>query len=221
MGDEATIDVVVIEDDPRTLRSLVKALSCYPDIAVVGSSPSGEGGLATVAAVEPDLVLLDLELPDGNGIELTGRIRKLPANAEVLILTSFDDEVKVYQAIQAGASGYLLKECLADELVRAIRTVVAGQVYLSPAAARAVVETYVKDAPSSASGRPAALTDREREVLQLVAEGKTTKQIALKLHVSNKAIEATRRRVMDKLGIYSIAELTKYAIRQGLTTINS
>ncbi len=209
-------------DDHGIIRQGIRLLlEQEPDIEVVGEAGDGRQAMEEAKRLRPEVVIMDITMPNLNGVDATRRLVSQLPDTKVIALSIHSGRHFVADMLRAGASGYLLKECLADELVRAIRTVVAGQVYLSPAAAKAVVETYVKDAPSSASGRPAALTDREREVLQLVAEGKTTKQIALKLHVSNKAIEATRRRVMDKLGIYSIAELTKYAIRQGLTTINS
>jgi len=119
--------------------------------------------------------------------------------------------------LRAGASGYVLKECLFDELVRAIRTVVAGGTYLSPRITGVVVEDYIGCLSRTANSRLAVLTDREREVLQLLVEGKSTKQIALELHVSVKTIEMNRRQIMEKLDIHSVAELTKYAISEGLT----
>jgi DNA-binding NarL/FixJ family response regulator len=121
--------------------------------------------------------------------------------------------------LSAGASGYILKECLFDELVQAIHAVVAGGRYLSPRITDVVVDDYVKRLSAVNNSPLETLTSRQREVLQLVAEGKSTKQIALELHVSTKAIEANRRQIMDKLDIHSIAELTKYAVREGLTTL--
>ena len=121
--------------------------------------------------------------------------------------------------LSAGASGYILKECLFDELVQAIRAVVAGGRYLSPRITDVVVDDYVKRLSAVSNSPLETLTSRQREVLQLVAEGKSTKQIALELHVSTKTIEANRRQIMDKLDMHSIAELTKYAVREGLTTL--
>ncbi|RLB59819.1 MAG: DNA-binding response regulator [Deltaproteobacteria bacterium] len=219
MGDEATIDVVVIEDDPRTLRSLVKALSCYPDIAVVGSSPSGEGGLATVAAVEPDLVLLDLELPDGNGIELTGRIRKLPANAEVLILTSFDDEVKVYQAIQAGASGYLVKRLGPERIHQAIVEVMNGGVVIEPRIARRFWNYFQSVQAGRRDEQPPLLTETERDVLQMVARGLSNQETGRVLDMERRTVRTHLAHIYRKLGTSSRSEAVVIALRRGLITL--
>jgi len=174
-----------------------------------------------VARLRPDVVVMDITMPNLNGVDATHKIISQFPGTRVIALSIHSGRHFVADMLKAGASGYLLKECLADELVRAVHTVMTGEVYLSPSVASAVVQAYVKGVLPQASGRTAGLTDREREVLQLIAEGKTTKQIAVDLHVSNKTIEAVRRRIMDKLHVHSVAELTKYAIRQGLTTIGT
>lgn len=219
MNDESSIDLVVIEDDPRTLRSLVKSLSGYPDIAVVGSSPSAEGGLATVAAVEPDLVLLDLELPDGNGIELTGRIRKLPTSPEVLILTSFDDEVKVYQAIQAGAGGYLVKRLGPERIYRAIVEVMNGGVVIEPRIARRFWNYFQSVQAGQSDEQPPLLSETERDVLQMVARGLSNQETGQVLNMQRRTVRTHLTHIYRKLGTSSRSEAVVIALRRGLISL--
>jgi DNA-binding NarL/FixJ family response regulator len=164
---------------------------------------------------------MDITMRGLNGIEATRQIiAEFPA-VKVIALSIHSKRRYVADMLSAGASGYILKECLFDELVQAIKAVVAGGRYLSPKITDVVVSDYVKHLSATADSPFEALKTREREVLQLVAEGKSTKQIALELHVSTKTIEANRRQIMEKLQIHSIAELTKYAVREGLTTLEA
>jgi DNA-binding NarL/FixJ family response regulator len=154
-----------------------------------------------------------------NGIDATRRINEADPRTRVLALSMHSDGRYVRGMLQAGARGYILKDCAAEELTHAIRTVMAGRVYVSPGVTGAIVNDYVRQL--TAADGPPTLTHREREVLQLLAEGGSTANIAAGLHLSVKTIETHRKRIMDKLDLRSIAELTKYAIREGITTVDS
>jgi len=167
----------------------------------------------------PDIIVMDITMRGLNGIEATRQITQEFPSVKVIALSIHSKRRYVTDMLSAGASGYVLKECLFDELVQAIQAVVTGDRYLSPRITDVVVDDYVRRLSTIDNSPLETLTSRQREVLQLVAEGKSTKQIALELHVSTKTIEANRRQIMDKLDIHSIAELTKYAVREGLTTL--
>ncbi|MHC4561011.1 MAG: LuxR C-terminal-related transcriptional regulator, partial [Planctomycetota bacterium] len=175
--------------------------------------------LELVRELIPDIVIMDITMPSLNGIEATRQITREFPQIKVIALSIHSQRRFVADMLSAGAAGYILKECLFDELIQAIQAVAAGGRYLSPRIADVVVNDYVKRLSIDTDSPLADLTSREREVLQLVAEGKSTKQIALELHVSTKTIEANRRQTMEKLNIHSIAELTKYAVREGLTSL--
>jgi len=166
-------------------------------------------------------VIMDISMPDLNGIEATRQISAESPGVKVVALSMHSDSLFVLNMLKAGASGYLLKDCALEELVKAIRTVVAQKTYLSPGVSDIVIKDFVSSWSATSSSAFAVLTAREREVLQLMAEGKSTLQIADSLCVSAKTVEAHRKQIMDKLGIHSVAELTKYAIRQGLTSLEA
>jgi len=213
---------ILLADDHAIMRQgLHSLLEKETDMEVVGEVADGRKALELVRELVPDIVVMDISMPNLNGIEATHQITKELPNVKVIALSIHSDRRFVAGMLKAGASGYILKDCLFDEFVRAIRTVATGEIYFSPTITGVVVEDYVKRLVTMVNSQFAALTGREHEVLQLLAEGKTTKQIALQLHVSTKTIEANRRRIMDKLNIHSIAELTKYAIREGLTSLES
>ncbi len=165
------------------------------------------------------MVIIDISMPDLNGIEATRQIVAESPGVKVIALSMHSDRKFVREMLSAGASGYMLKDSAFEELDKAISTVNDNQTYLSPGIADTVVKDYLGKIVTDNSAASIALTNREREVLQLFAEGKTTKQIASLLCVSIKTIETHRKQIMDKLGLNSIAELTKYAIREGLTSL--
>lgn len=211
---------ILLADDHAIIRQgLHSLLEKEPDIEVVGEAEDGRKALQLVAELVPDIIVMDITMPNLNGVDATSKIVKQFPKVKVIALSIHSSRVFVVGMLKAGASGYILKECLFDEFVQAIRAVAAGGVYLSPKITGVVVGDYVEHLPTMADSQLAMLTDREREVLQLLAEGKTTKQIALQLHVSAKTIEANRRQIMEKLDTYSVAELTKYAVREGLTSL--
>jgi two-component system response regulator NreC len=213
---------VILADDHQIVRhGLRSLLSKEPDIEVVGEADNGRAVVRLVQELSPQVVIMDISMPDLNGIEATRQILSDFSGVKVIALSMHSDSLFVLNMFKAGASGYLLKDCALEELVKAVRTVMNRKVYLSPSISDIVVKDFVigwspEDSSSSAYS---ILTAREREVLQLMAEGKTTNQIAESLCISVKTVEAHRKQLMTKLDIHSVAELTKYAIRQGLTTL--
>jgi DNA-binding NarL/FixJ family response regulator len=186
---------------------------------VVGEAENGRLALELARQKKPDVVIMDVSMPDLNGIEATRQMLVDQPGVRVIALSMHSDRRLVAGMLQAGASGFLLKDCAFDELARAINAVMSNQPYLSPRIAGTVIQDYVRRMTPSESPTADALTAREREVLQLLAEGWSTKQIGSHLHVSVKTVETHRRQMMDKLSLHSIAELTKYAIREGLTSL--
>jgi NarL family two-component system response regulator LiaR len=209
---------IVIADDHQLIREGLRGLlDREPDMEVVGEAQDGRAALGLVADLSPEVVIMDVAMPDLNGIEATRKVIAAFPAIRVIALSMHSDKRFVAGMLKAGASGYLLKDCAFSELASAVRTVAAGKVYLSPGIAGLVAEEF---AGRFAPDRPALpLTDREREVLQLIAEGQATKRIAARLGLSVKTVETHRRQMMDKLGLHSVAELTKYAIREGLTSL--
>ena len=212
---------ILLADDHRIVRDGLRALiETQPNMEVIGESDNGRDALRLAKESSPDLVVMDLSMPGLNGIETTRRILSEVEGVRVVVLSMHSDKRFVHEALRAGASGYLLKDSAFEELAQAVATVMRGQSYLSPAIAGIVVDAWARDAQHEGTEIQSVLTPREREVLQLLAEGRNTKQIAAALSVSAKTIETHRRRIMKKLGLHSVAELTKYAIREGLTTID-
>jgi two-component system response regulator NreC len=213
---------VVLADDHQIVRhGLRSLLSAEPDIEVVGEADNGRAVVRLVQALSPQVVIMDISMPDLNGIEATRQILSDFSGVKVIALSMHSDSLFVLNMFKAGASGYLLKDCALEELVKAVRTVMNRKIYLSPSISDIVVKDFVIgwSPEESSSSAYSILTAREREVLQLMAEGKTTNQIAESLCISVKTVEAHRKQLMTKLDIHSVAELTKYAIRQGLTTL--
>jgi len=213
---------VVLADDHRIVcEALKESLEKEPGVQVVGVAGDGHEAVRMTRHLRPDVVVLDVTMPGLGGIEATRQIRELHLQTRILALSMHSDRRYVTGMLTAGASGYLVKDCALEELALALRTVMDGEIYLSPRIAGAVVEGLrraVAPAPDSA-GHDTTLTAREREVLQLVAEGHKVRDIAARLHVSVKTVETHRRQIMTKLGIESVAGLTKYAIREGLTSL--
>ena len=200
------------------LRSLVERL---PDTEVVGEAKDGREAVRLAKKLTPDIVVMDVSMPDLNGIEATRQLVAEVPITRVIVLSMHGRKDFVTEALKAGASGYLLKDHAFDELERAIEAVLNGQRYLCPRVTSVVIDDMVGPrTPRQGEGGRARLTPRETEVLQLVAEGKNTKQIAAHLRLGQKTVETHRRNLMDKLKIDSIANLTKYAIRIGLTSLD-
>lgn len=214
-----SIKVLLVDDHAIIREGLRSLLEKQPGMEVIADTDDGRKAIELVRERLPDIVLMDITMRGLNGIEATRQITALSPAVKVIALSIHSNRRYVTDMLSAGASGYILKECLFDELVQAIQAVAAGGCYLSPRITDVVVNDYIKRLSAVADSPLETLTSREREVLQFVAEGRSTKQIALELHVSTKTIEANRRQIMDKLDIHSIAELTKYAVREGLTTL--
>lgn len=211
--------LLLVDDHRLFLDGLRPLLAQERGFEVVGEAMDGEQAVAMVDALQPDVVLMDVAMPGLNGIEATRRILALRPATRVVILTMHADRRYVKEAIKAGASGYLLKDASSSEVIAALRQVGSGRVQLSPRVRDLVVDDYVQGARGdSQAGSP--LTPREQEVLEAMAEGLSTKEIAWRLHVSTKTIETHRKQVMDKLDLHNLADLVKYAIREGLTPLS-
>ena len=211
---------IVLADDHKIIRDGLRSLlDQQSDIEVVSEAGDGRTAIERVRTLAPDVVVMDIGMPGLNGIEATRRIVAESPGVKVIGLSIHSDKRFVAGLLSAGASGYLPKDCAFEELAQAVRTVAANQVYLSPTITGMVVKDYVQHLSTTDSSDLIALTNREREVLQLLAEGMTTKQIALQLSMSTKTVETHRQHLMQKLDLHSIAELTKYAIRTGLTSL--
>ena len=216
---EDVIMKVLIAEDHGVVRQGLRALiENEPDIEVVGEAEDGLKVVELAKQLLPDVVLMDITMPNLNGVEATRFIREDNPNIQIIALSVHFDRHFVMEMLRAGASGYVLKSYLFDEVLRALRTVEAGRHYLSPKITEIVLDDYIPLISKAQEASRELLTTRERHIVQLLAEGKTTKQIALHLHVSPKTVDSNRRQVMDKLGISTVAELTKYAIREGLTS---
>jgi DNA-binding NarL/FixJ family response regulator len=207
------------DDHKITRQGLRSLLEQQPDMEVVGEAEEGRTAVRLAKELSPDVIIMDVSMPDLNGIEATRQIVNRSPTTKVVALSMHSDTLFVSEMLKSGASGYMLKDCAFEELERAIRTVVAGRTYLSPSISGVVVDDYLHRLMKGDSGGEDVLTHREKEVLQLVAEGKSTKRIALDLHVSIKTVETHRRQIMEKLDLHSVAELTKYAIRKGYTLL--
>ena len=214
-----TIQIIIADDHQIVRQGLKTLLEREPDMQVVGEAEDGRRTVALARECVPQVIVMDVEMPDMNGIEATMQILLEFPQIKVIALSMYSDRRFVTNMLKAGASGYLLKDCAFEELSQAIRLAMANRIYLSPGVADVVVKDYVSPAPSQSVF--AVLTTREREVLQLLSEGKRTTQIAELLHISIKTVETHRQQIMHKLGMRSVAELTKYAIREGLTSLES
>jgi DNA-binding NarL/FixJ family response regulator len=214
---------LLIADDHKMLREgLRSVIEKEPGMMVVGEAENGKDTIAMAQKTMPNIILMDVAMPDLNGIEATRKIVKDNPRIRVVALSGHADRHFVTEMLKAGASAYILKQTACEELIRAIREVSNGKTYLSPAVTRGLVDGYVRSTPRKGENPAfATLTDREREVLQLIAEGQSTKEIADHVSVSVKTVETHRRNIMEKLTLHSVAELTKYAIREGITSLEN
>jgi len=190
-----------------------------PDMEVVGEAKDGVETVESARQLKPDVIVMDVSMPNLNGIEATRMILSENPKIKIIVLSIHVERHIVKEILSAGASGYVLKTNLFEELSRALRSVLVNGYYLSPKVTNIVVGEYLDDSASVQAGDKVNLTSREREVLQLIAEGKSSKQIALMLHVSQKTIETHRRKLLEKIDASGVAELTKYAIREGITSV--
>jgi DNA-binding NarL/FixJ family response regulator len=206
----------MVDDHPMLRQGLRQVLAQQPDLALVGEVSSGQEALQKVKELTPNLVIMDIHLPDLNGLEVSRIIlRDIPAT-KIIIFSADPDRALVDEALQIGICGYLLKASVAGEMIRAIRMVMEGRLYLCPELASAVFDDYKKQLASKTSSTKPLLTDREKQVLRLLAEGLQNKEIADRINASPKSVEKSRYRLMNKLGYRSVAELTRYAVREGI-----
>jgi len=206
---------ILIADDHTILRDGIRSLLAeVPEFQVIGEAEDGHTAVQMACELEPDVVLLDIAMPVLNGIEATRQIRRYAPTIKVLILTMHENEEYIRQALAAGAMGYILKDAAARDLINAIRQVQRGELVLSPAVTRLVIEDYLRWGDVQVEASDDVLTPREREVLQLIAEGNSNRQIAEILCVSIKTVQTHRSNIMAKLDLHDRSELIKYAIRK-------
>jgi DNA-binding NarL/FixJ family response regulator len=212
----STIRLLLVDDHAILRDGLRALLSYYPDVEVVGEAEDGLQAIQAVDSLSPDVVLMDIAMPGMNGLEATRRIRQSHPDTRILVLTQYDDQRYVLPFVRAGVSGYVIKRALGSDLINAVRTVAKGDSFLYPSVASTVLEELRQ--PSGADRETASpLTSREEEILRRVAAGETSRQIARALKLSAKTVEWHRGNLMNKLGLRSVAELVRYAIKHGLT----
>ena len=208
--------VLLVDDHPIVRSGCKAALAQRSDLVVCGEATSGIEAIEKARLLKPTIVVMDLNLPELNGIETTRRLKALDRKIQVVILSVHTDEVYVYRALDAGASAYVVKEGTIRELVEAVEAVSTGNVYLSPIISRVVVRSYLQKAKRDPQAAKQLLTTREEEILQLVTVGLSSKEIAQRLEASPRTIEAHRRNIMKKLDLHSTPELVAYALRNKL-----
>jgi len=214
------IRVLLAEDHTIVRQGISALLRSEPDIEVAGEAADGLEALELAKKLIPDVVLMDIAMRNLNGLEATRKIKKLFPHTKVLILTMYDNEEWIFQILKVGASGYLIKDSAMTELTAAIRAVYQGDSYLSPSISKKVIDEYIRKAEmGEKSGLEDVLSGREREILQLIAEGHSVPQIASLLCISKKTVEAHKNHIMEKLNIRDKVGLIKYAIRTGLTKL--
>ena len=206
---------IILADDHQLFRQGLRSLLEKAGHEIVGEAADGRAAVALAQTLHPDIAVLDLSMPLLNGLDAAAEMKRSVPHTKVILLTMYTDKEYVLRALDAGARGYVLKTQAAEDLVRAVREISTGEVYLSPAVSVSVVDAYLGKARANED----PLTPRERQILQLVAEGKTTKEIANLLDISFKTAESHRNRAMQKLDIHDVAGLTRYAIRRGLIHI--
>jgi DNA-binding NarL/FixJ family response regulator len=210
---------VIIADDHRIVRDGIRQiLEAEADISVVADTDNGATAVELAGLLAPDVIVMDMTMPGMNGIHATRKILEGPLKTRVLILSMHSDRRFVIEALQAGANGYILKDCPADELVRAVRAVADAELYFCRDIIRIIVSDYMKRIPVEFCTYD--LSPRERETLRLIANGRNTKEIAFEMGLNPKTIESHRRNIMNKLKLHTVAELTRFAVREGLTSLN-
>jgi DNA-binding NarL/FixJ family response regulator len=213
---------ILLADDHQIVRQGLKSmLEANRDLAVVGEAADGRSVLRMAESVKPDVVVMDIGMPELNGVDATRQLMADRPQTKVVALSMHTDRRFVVEILRAGAKGYVVKDAAFNELAAAIRAVMSNRVYLSPRLAGSVVDSLVSDKPSDGQSAFTRLSARQRQVLQLIAEGRSTKEIAFDLGLSVKTVETHRARIMDALKIFTVAELTRYAILEGLSNLET
>jgi two-component system response regulator NreC len=213
---------ILLADDHQIMRQgLIALLGKHPSMQVIAEAENGIQTLEIARREKPDVIIMDIAMPDINGIEVTRQLKAELADIKIIALSMHADRRFVTEILKAGASGYVLKQSAFEDLVTAIKAVMMNRKFLSADILDAVVDDYVSQLSKADYEAYRQLSDRERQVLQLLAEGNSTKEIAYKLRVSVKTVESHRQNIMTKLGIHSLPGLTKFAIREGLTSLES
>ncbi|MDQ2975882.1 MAG: response regulator transcription factor [Acidobacteriota bacterium] len=212
---------IVLADDHQIVREGLKALlDAEPDFRVVGEAGDGLQAIRRVEMVSPRVLVLDLMMPGLNGLDVIPQVKKCSPHTQVVILSMYSDEAYVLEALSSGASGYVLKDSSSTDLVHAVRAAAAGRRFLSPPLSERAVEIYQQRAKAAVLDRYETLTTREKEVLHLAAEGKTSVEIAARLGISGRTAETHRSNLMHKLDLHTQAELIRFALRRGLISID-
>jgi len=212
--------IILADDHMIVLEGIRRALEKEPDMEIVAEAMDGRQAVELALKLKADVVFMDISMPKMNGIEAAQQILRKDPDIKIIILSMHADKRFVERALKTGVSGYLLKNRAVTEVIAAIQSVTSGKIYLSPGITNIVVDEYITHLPAQDEEGIGCLTLREREVLQLIAEGYTTKEIASSMGISDKTIEGHRQKIMDKLNLRSVAQLTKLAIREGLTSLD-
>jgi DNA-binding NarL/FixJ family response regulator len=209
---QSTIKILLADDHTIVRQGLKLILAAHGDLEVVGEAANGREAVELAAALKPDIVLMDVAMPELNGIEATRRIVQAAPRLRVLVLSMHKEAVYVREILKAGARGYILKDAIDTELVNAVRSVARGDGYISPAVSGALLNDYRQNVTDPLD----LLSSREREVLQLIAEGKTNKEIAVRLNLSVYTVDSHRGKIMEKLNLHNTGELVRFAVKSGL-----
>ncbi len=213
------IKVILADDHPIVREGLRGLLEKQKDVEVIAEAQNGQEAVRLCRQLRPDIVVMDITMPDLNGIDATRQILDEVPKVKVIALSMHSDKQFVDGMLRAGVKGYLLKDCASEELILCIQTVSSGRVYLSPTITPMVVRGFVNPTREDILSVGAVLSSRERQVLQMIAEGRSTKEIADLLFISVKTVESHRKKIMDKTDLHTVADLTKFAIRHGLTSV--
>jgi DNA-binding NarL/FixJ family response regulator len=215
-----TINVLLADDHTIVRDGLRALLEANPDIKVIGDAANGKEAVDQVEKLDPDIVVMDISMPDMNGILATRRIMESKPGTRVIVLSMLGTADNVFHALQAGAKGYLLKESAGREVVEAVQTVYAGEMYFSRPITNTMINDYMQARIETQNDSLESLSMRENEILCLVVEGKTSAEIGKKLNLSPKTVESYRSRMMQKLGISDLTELVKFALKNGLISLD-
>lgn len=208
---------IVIVDDHALVRAGIRSLlERLPAVEVIGEASNGEEAAGLAESLKPDIVLMDIAMPNVSGLEAASRVKAVLPQVKVIMLSMYATAEHVTEALRAGASGYLIKDCATSDLEAAIRAVSRGEIYLSPRISQIVVDGYVTRTAAGEAPPASRLTARQLEILRVIAQGKTTKEIAFQFELSVKTVEAHRAQIMERLGIHDIPGLVRYAMRAGL-----